>query len=359
MSSLNQLVSSILGAIDGNRPFVIFSEPGTGQARAYFQNTDQVESKASFSGEGFVFAPYQFEDNGLFLHFDQCDSLLLDPNETTGEGLQIEHGQYHGSEQERASYLKLVQDALSLINFRMAKKVVTSRKTVVPLASFQWENLIKNLFGLYPDAFTYIWYHPASGVWCGATPELLVQTDGLEFHAMALAGTRPYQQYLPADWSVKEEEEQQLVVDFIVNRLQKVTSVVKLSKTRTHRAGTVVHLRTDISGILKKNKTTLESLVKTLHPTSAVCGMPRKLVTKFLQENEGYDRDYYTGFLGVFNSDKGLGELYVNLRCMQLDPKEATIYVGGGITEASDAEAEWQETENKKQTMLDVLAPML
>ena len=359
MSSLIQLVSSILGAIEGKRPFVIFSERGTGQAKAFFQKTVADDLQGSFTGEGFVFAPYHYEDNGLFLCFDQCDSLLLDPNETTGEGLQIEHAQFQGTGKERERYLKLVQDALSLINFRMAKKVVTSRKTTVPIANFGWENLVKNLFGLYPDAFTYIWYHPSSGIWCGATPELLVQTDGQEFHTMALAGTRPYHQYLPADWSPKEEEEQQLVVDFIVNRLQKVTSVVKLSKTRTHRAGTVVHLRTDISGILKKNKTTLESLVKTLHPTSAVCGMPRKLVTKFLHENEGYDRGFYTGFLGVFDSDKGLGELYVNLRCMRLTPEEATIYIGGGITEASDPESEWQETENKKQTMLNVLAPML
>lgn len=359
MSSLEQLIIRIENSIKESLPFVIYSEPGLGQAKAFFGPADSSSDTEPFSGNSFVFAPYSYEDNGLFLDCDRSEVLLLDPMELSDLFSKENNATNPISEQERIAYKKLVQDALSLINFRMAKKVVTSRKVTIPVPKFNWHMLIKNLFGRYPDAFAYIWYHPKSGIWCGATPELLVQTNGLEFHTMALAGTRPYEQYLPVDWSEKEEEEQRLVVDFIVNRLQKVTSVVKLSKTRSHRAGKVVHLRTDISGILKKNKTTLSSLVKTLHPTSAICGMPRKLSAKFLQENEGYDREFYTGFLGPFNSNNQTGQLFVNLRCMQLEADSAHIYVGGGITKASDPEAEWLETENKKQTMLDVLSSML
>jgi len=48
-------------------------------------------------------------------------------------------------------------------------------------------------------------------------------------------------------------------------------------------------------------------------------------------------------------------DLFVNLRCAQLTQKEIFVYIGGGINSSSQEESEWQETENKAQTMLRVL----
>ncbi|PQB04202.1 isochorismate synthase [Aureitalea marina] len=358
MRNVEELIARTDCSLEHSRPFVIYSEVGSKTIQAYFSEDNPSEIEP-FSGRGFVFAPYQYDNNALFLNFDNSSSLHLEHTEWSQELTSLSGENRPCTESEMSSYLRLVKDALSLIKVKTVKKVVTSRCSSIALRDFDLNSLFRRLFGLYPDAFCYIWYHPESGLWCGATPELLVQTDGQEFHTMALAGTKPYEQYLPANWSEKEEEEQQLVVDFIVNRLQKVTSVVKLSKTRTHRAGQVVHLRTDISGMLKKNKTTLGSLVRTLHPTSAVCGMPRKLSSNFLEKQEGYDREYYTGFLGPYNQEESMGKLYVNLRCMKLFKDKAHIYVGGGITEQSDPQSEWEETENKKRTMLEVLSAML
>ena len=52
-----------------------------------------------------------------------------------------------------------------------------------------------------------------------------------------------------------------------------------------------------------------------------------------------------------------LGErnLYVNLRCAQLKRESISLYVGAGITAESDAEQEWEETQNKAQTILQAL----
>ena len=206
---------------------------------------------------------------------------------------------------------------------------------------------------LYPTAFRYIWYHPKTGLWCGASPEVLVKTDGQSFSTMALAGTQRFEKTNKPKWTNKEIHEHQSVIDVISDRLQKVTSVLKISKTYNRKAASVVHLCADITGILKRGKANLPNITSFLHPTPAVCGSPQSIA------NEGYDREYYTGFLGPVCEKKACSNLFVNLRCMKIDDKRVTLYSGGGITLASKPMDEWLETQNKLVTMLQVLQPML
>ncbi len=120
-----------------------------------------------------------------------------------------------------------------------------------------------------------------------------------------------------------------------------------------------MHLRTDFTGVFKKGGNNLSVLTKALHPSPAVCGTPQKAAKVFILENENYDREYYTGFLGPVSGLEDHSDLYVNLRCMKMTAKTALLYVGGGITEASQPSEEWEETRDKLQTMIQVLAPML
>jgi isochorismate synthase len=119
----------------------------------------------------------------------------------------------------------------------------------------------------------------------------------------------------------------------------------------------------------------LEKLISAIHPTPAVCGLPKGSAKKFILENENYNREFYTGFLGELNLKKTLqrngnrknrenqayasitktSALFVNLRCMKLEAKQAVLFVGGGITKDSNPVAEWEETSNKAQTMKSVL----
>ncbi len=94
--------------------------------------------------------------------------------------------------------------------------------------------------------------------------------------------------------------------------------------------------------------------MKQLHPTPAVCGVPKEKGYEVIQEIEAYNRAYYTGFLGPWNLDAKL-DLFVNLRCLQYFTDHAVLYAGGGITSASDAEKEWQETENKMRSITRIL----
>ena len=186
----------------------------------------------------------------------------------------------------------------------------------------------------------------------------------------------------------KELEEQQLVTNYILDVLRDKVSNLQRTPTETVRAGQLLHLRAKITGILESKGLDIEDLeseefggngldavVKALHPTPAVCGLPKESALGFIRENEHYDREFYTGFLGELNlnTEKHRSQnrrnrenqayrfvaksttLFVNLRCMKLTEGTAGIYVGGGITEDSELVMEWEETVAKSQTMLSIL----
>ena len=148
-----------------------------------------------------------------------------------------------------------------------------------------------------------------------------------------------------------------------------------LGSPYTVKAGSLAHIRTDINGTLHhaSKHTSLKKLINTLHPTPAVCGFPKKEAKEFILKNEGYNREFYTGFLGELNIESRRkknrrntenmayrfttksSNLYVNLRCMQVNDHTVTIYVGGGVTASSNALHEYEETCNKTNTMKKVL----
>ena len=160
-------------------------------------------------------------------------------------------------------------------------------------------------------------------------------------------------------WQNKEKVEQQLVTDYIVDIISNSVSKVQTSIPETIKAGNLLHLKTVIQGTFDKN-TNLNDLVVLLHPTPAVGGFPKLNAINFINENEGYNREYYSGYLGEINyNDNSVTDLYVNLRCMQIqknnDNFQAHLFVGCGITKDSIPEKEWFETVNKAMTLKNVL----
>jgi isochorismate synthase len=116
-----------------------------------------------------------------------------------------------------------------------------------------------------------------------------------------------------------------------------------------------MHLRTDFMVDMKKENYPLlgTQMLQLLHPTSAVCGMPKEAAMDFIIQKEGYDRAYFSGFLGPVHID-GESNIYVNLRCSQLLEQVALTYAGAGITAESEPEKEWLETRLKMDTIRQV-----
>ena len=122
----------------------------------------------------------------------------------------------------------------------------------------------------------------------------------------------------------------------------------------TVQAGEMAHLKSLFSFALDRTDL-LGDLLERLHPTPAVCGLPKEEAYRFILREEGYDRSYYSGFVGWLDP-AGKTDLYVNLRCMNIQSHALTLFAGGGILPDSVPEEEWQETKDKMETMRRLLA---
>lgn len=326
-------------------PFVVYAKPNETVLHGVFQNDTTLNLFEN--QKGFVFASFYNETNVVFPLsnsevFQEEINLEIEEN-----SIQMEN---NSDENTRISFENLVQKGVSEIEKGTFEKVVLSRKIEVS----QSVDVIKsyhNLLKKYPTAFRYLWFHPNVGLWMGATPEQLAKIESNTFETVALAGTQVFSEDI--SWQEKEIVEQQLVTDYIKSRTENLVESLQISESYTQKAGNLVHLKSDISGKLKQNVSELD-IVNALHPTSAVCGMPLQEARNFLLENEKYNRKYYAGFLGEFQMQEQTN-LFVNLRCCEIENNKATIYVGCGITKDSQADKEFIETENKAKTILSIL----
>lgn len=344
----------------------------------------QLASPAELDGrEGFVVAP--------FVVSADCPLLLIRPDivtrhrvddaswviEPTGER-RLEKSR---SREERASY----HDSFELFHRELQKgqfrKIVLARRNK---ETFDEDVDAKQLFlkacKSYPRMFVALVSTPESGTWLMATPEVLVEKEKTIFHTMALAGTMAlHGRHLTFDtppgtasrnmsaattewgqqlgWTDKNIEEQRFVATYILERLKQLADDIEEQGPRTVRAGNLVHLRSDFLFTLREGKG-LGALLEALHPTPAVCGVPKDATLDFILKNEPSPRRYYSGFCGPLNLHTSADEqtaadtsLFVSLRCMQIDGRTCMLYAGGGLLKESEEQQEWEETEAKMQTM--------
>lgn len=199
------------------------------------------------------------------------------------------------------------------------------------------------------NAYVFIFRAAELGIWIGASPELLLcSNDDDSVESIALAGTRQSSpgsndDAIAKEWDGKNIEEQQLVTDAIVSDMRKCGYTVKVSSLTTRKAGAVEHLCRRITGIPEANSTSPLYLAQTLAPTPALCGYPREISLERIAATEKHPRSCYGGFSGYINSDDKVN-LYVTLRCAVTDGNTFVLYLGGGLTQHSDAEKEWEET---------------
>lgn len=234
------------------------------------------------------------------------------------------------------------------------QKLVLSRKmTVEKSPAYSPAMAFYSACKRYIHSYVYLCHTPQTGVWLGSTPEIILSGEKGVWNTVALAGTQSLQDgRLPQDWNAKNREEQEYVAAYIRTQLLSLGIHSEENGPYPAYAGALSHLKTDFRFALSDNHR-LGDLLKLLHPTPAVCGLPKEEAYRFIIENEGYDRKYYSGFIGWLNP-QGKTDLYVNLRCMNVEDETLTLYAGGGLLASSELEDEYQETEKKMQTMLSI-----
>ena len=337
MRITEKISKSIQGLLEEKAVFVFYKKPNSKYIKAIVQKNQKLYNTDDYTESGFVFAPFDETKNTVLIPKDQTDEFIF--NLPKPQILSGSSSHKIAVKKKRLHY-RLVLKCIKFIEEGHANKIVVSHVMKQKINQKNIGELYENLIQAYPGAFVYLWYHPKVGLWLGATPEKLLNVNKNKFSTMALAGTQVYKENI--FWKEKEIDEQKWVSDYIFNQLKPLSKHIKSSESFTHKAGHLAHIRTDIIGELAK-EISLKKLINTLHPTPAVCGTPKDITQKFILENEGYDREFYTGFLGELNIEQET-ELFVNLRCMQIDEITAKIYVGGGITKDSLPEKEWEET---------------
>jgi len=342
--------------------FASFRFPDAQQPWTYIQTHSRITSiDQIFDEGGFVFSPFDQASQHPALGI--LPDMIIKGWETIK---YTDYFSYHFSSShqvvrpssvdrvDRNTYLNRLQNLISLIGQHPSlEKVVISRPIEyhIPYGLDTFE-VFHELCERYPQAFVYLFYHPEVGIWIGATPERLIKAHDKHIEIVSLAGTKEIDSSM--GWRYKETHEQEIVTQYIKEILKTYQAKQILQQgPYTFHAGSVQHLKTVLRARLDDERK-YRQLIDDLHPTPAVCGYPKQLAMDWIRSHEGYDRQYYTGYLGTIHRKSEL-DLYVNLRCMQVFDDSVVLYVGGGITAESLPVEEWDETQAKSQTLLSVL----
>ena len=205
-----------------------------------------------------------------------------------------------------------------------------------------------NYFNSLDNCCRYLYFTPETGLWIGASPELLYEWNRETeiFRTMSLAGTR--HSVGNTSWDEKNIDEHDYVTRHILSVMEQLGGrEVTVDKCTSLKYGTIEHICENISG---KISTPPAFVIEKLNPTPAVCGWPFETALKTIVENESHARNCYGGFISVCNG-KTL-RAFVNLRSAVIRPREDgnytyAAYAGGGITKNSVPVDEWNEAASK------------
>ena len=318
--------------LNGKHGFVVAPFEVTAQQPILLIRPDKVESRKVESGK----------------RKEKClsaESNLLPPSSfLLPRSYQVDFANYH-AQLEAGVFRKIVLA-------RCAEEV--SEEAIDPM------ELFSRACELYPRMFISLVSTSKSGVWLIATPEILLEGKAHDWHTVALAGTMKLEgdslmgEGEKVTWATKDIQEQRIVTTYIAECLEQFTGDFHEEGPRTVRAANLVHLRSDFSFKLPDGQH-LGDLLHALHPTPAVCGLPKRETFKFIIQNEHTPRRYYSGFMGMLDPDGGT-HLYVSLRCMNIEGNRYHLYAGGGLLTDSTVSQEWLETEAKLETMRRVIS---
>ncbi len=381
-SKEQMLKSAVQTSFDLGQPMAIWRLPNTNEINfiSSFDSAKPIDKvELSELPEGFIFSKFEASQGRFFIESDVKMSFDFDEmiaNFDTNERSEVFRSKLvdqldvsckkpmHFMNKELAlsnsgSYEALVRKAVEAIKADHFEKVVPARAKEVGFSEeFDVINLFLRLCEAYENAFVSFVSIPNEGSWLGASPEVLIETDGPMFTTVSLAGTRKAEEGVAVgetSWNQKEIEEQAMVSRYIINCFKKIRLREYEEKgPKTTIAGNLLHLKTTFKVNMEEtNFPELPSvMLELLHPTSAIAGMPKEAALQFIQENERLDRSYYSGYLGPVNVQSST-HIFVNLRCMQLFNKHALLYAGAGVTEDSNPEKEYLETEMKCNTLLN------
>ena len=262
----------------------------------------------------------------------------------------------------KKKYLQSIAGVTELIQQNAAQKVVIARSLALkfeePPTSTQ---VLSHMKQQQPESYLFGFEHE-DGLFFGASPERLVKVENGQAYSSCVAGsirrgaTAEEDERLGAELlgDNKNRGEHHYVVEMISDIFHQTCTDVKVPDgPRLLKIRDIQHLFTPVEGRLHDGATILQ-LVKLLHPTPALGGVPREAALDIIRRCETMDRGLYAAPIGWLDAE-GNGEFAVAIRSALLTADEAHLYAGGGIVAHSQPQSEYEETLVKFRPMLRAL----
>ena len=246
------------------------------------------------------------------------------------------------------------RDVDSILLDHSVKKVVLARKTSLHFkqAADPWV-MLRQLKAVTANSYHFAFQFKKS-VFLGASPERLYHRYQRAVESEAIAGTVP-QSTEPKvlQDSAKNNHEHAFVVDAIHASFKEMCTNFKQDKN----PGILTlpnghHLITKFQGQLKDGVND-EDILQFLHPTPALGGTPRLQAIETIRKLEGFSRGWYGAPIGYVGLD--WAEFVVGIRSGLVRGKNLSVFAGAGIVKGSEAEAEWEEVENKISNFIKII----
>jgi anthranilate synthase component 1 len=225
-------------------------------------------------------------------------------------------------------------------------------------------SLYRALRSLNPSPYMYF-YDMGDFHIVGASPEILVRhehgAEGEKVIIRPIAGTRPrgataeqdkaLEQELLAD--PKERAEHVMLIDLARNdigRIAKTGSVKVTEEFVVERYSHVMHIVSNVEGLLKDGMTNLDVLQASF-PAGTLTGAPKIRAMEIIDELEPVKRGIYGGACGYLSF---AGDMDVAIAIRTGIIKDNTLYVqaAAGVVADSVPELEWKETEAKARALI-------
>jgi menaquinone-specific isochorismate synthase len=262
---------------------------------------------------------------------------------------------------EKEVWVSNVNKALAEIKSGEVQKIVLSRQVDLELeSSVEISKILEVLGAKYPRCYVFA-FRKNDSIFFGASPEKLAKISHGWIEADALAGSISRGKTTEEDilfserllTSEKDLAEQKIVVSFIKNSFtQFCENIVCDENPIIRKLPNIQHLWTPIKGKVNSNQS-IFSILKELHPTPAICGVPWTKARNSIIEMEPHDRGLFSGMIGWFNFNNE-GEFAVAIRSALLRKKSIHAFAGCGIVKGSDPEAEYSESELKLKPIISL-----
>jgi menaquinone-specific isochorismate synthase len=264
----------------------------------------------------------------------------------------------------RPAWEGAVEEALAAIRGGRVSKVVLARTLDIELeAALDPADVLARLWEANHGSHVFLFEPEPGCALLGAAPETVATLRDGVFHATAVAGSirrgaSPREQaelaarLLASD---KDRAEQRIALDDMVARLETVAHQVRTDpQPHVLALPRIQHLETEIRASVPTG-TVVMDVLRLLHPTPAVCGLPRDAALTFLADEEPFQRGWYAGPVGWFDAD-GNGVFAPALRSAVGGGRAWRLFAGAGIVEGSVPALEWEETAIKFEPILGALS---